>query len=131
MIMQVAMNDGGGDMARELLRRLVDAVWYLRTIEATDEVEDEAEVDVPSVRDPGSLYMAKYAAACKAISEPCNDGDTWWEDWWPKNCLWHPDDIARLARLRVVSFSSLYLTVRVNGQGWGYQRLLTRIWPRR
>ena len=33
-------------------------------------------------------------------SEPCDDGDTWWEDWWPTNCLWHPEDIARLARLK-------------------------------
>ena len=99
MIMQVAMNDSGNEMEGEVLRRLVDAAWYLRVIAATDE-EDEAEADVPSVRDPGSLYMAKYAAACKASSEPCGDGDTWWEDWWPTNCLWHPDDIARLARLK-------------------------------
>jgi hypothetical protein len=44
--------------------------------------------------------MSKYAAACKAIGEPCDDGDTWWEDWWPTNCLWHPADIARLAMLK-------------------------------
>lgn len=100
MIMQVAMNDSGDEMEGEVLRRLVDAAWYLRTIEATNDAEDDDEVDVPSVREPGSLYMAKYAAACKAISEPCDDGDTWWEDWWPTNCLWHPDDIARLARLK-------------------------------
>jgi hypothetical protein len=78
----------------------VDAAWYLRTIEATDEAEDEDEVDIPSVREPGYLFMDKYAAACKAIGEPCNDGDAWWEEWWPTNCLWHPDDIARLARLK-------------------------------
>jgi hypothetical protein len=100
MIMQVAMNDSGDEMDGEILRRLVDAAWYLRTIEATDEAEDEDEVDIPSVREPGSLYMAKYAAVCKAIGEPCDDGDAWWEDWWPTNCLWHPADIARLASLK-------------------------------
>jgi hypothetical protein len=100
MIMQVAMNDSGSDMEGEVLRRLVDAAWHLRTIEATDEAEDEDEVDIPSVREPGYLFMDKYAAACKAIGEPCNDGDAWWEEWWPTGCLWHPDDIARLARLK-------------------------------
>jgi hypothetical protein len=100
MIMQVAMNDSGGEMEGEVLRRLVDAAWYLRTIEATDEAEDEDEVDIPSVREPGYLFMDKYAAACKKIGEPCNDGDAWWEEWWPTDCPWHPDDIARLARLK-------------------------------
>jgi hypothetical protein len=100
MIMQVAMNDSGDEMEGEILRRLVDAAWYLRTIEATDEAEDEDEVDIQSVREPGSLYMAKYASACEAIGEPCEDGDAWWEDWWPTNCLWHPADIARLAMLK-------------------------------
>jgi len=100
LIMQVAMNDSGGEMEGEVLRRLVDAAWYLRTIESTDESDDEDEVDIPSSRDPASLYMAKYAAACRAINEPCDDGDAWWEDWWPTTCLWHPGDIARLARLK-------------------------------
>ncbi|NDE18098.1 hypothetical protein EBZ80_24585 [bacterium] len=100
MIMQVAMNESGGEMEGEVLRRLVDAAWHLRTIEATEEAGDDEEVDIPSVREPGYLFMDKYAAACKAIGEPCNDGDAWWEDWWPTNCLWHPGDIAHLARLK-------------------------------
>lgn len=100
MIMQVAMKYSGNDVEGEVLSRLVDVAWFLSTIEATDEADDEEEVDVPSVRDPGSLYMDEYAAACKAIGEPCEDGDAWWEDWWPTNCLWHPHDIARLARLK-------------------------------
>jgi hypothetical protein len=100
MIMQVAMDDSGGDMEGEVLRRLVDALWFLRTIAATAEAYDEDEVDIPSVREPGALYMERYAQACQKIGEPCDEGDAWWEEWWPTNCLWHPAEVARLARLK-------------------------------
>jgi hypothetical protein len=100
MIMQVAMNDSGGEMEGEVLSRLVDALWFLRTIAATAEVDDEDEVDIPSVREPGALYMERYAQACQKIGEPCDEGDAWWEEWWPTNCLWHPAEVGRLARLK-------------------------------
>lgn len=100
ILMQVCMNEHGGEMEGVIIRCLSDALWHLRTIEATEEAEDEDEVDIPSVREPGRLFMELYAKSCKAIGEPCEDGDAWWEDWWPTNCLWHPDDIARLARLK-------------------------------
>ena len=99
MIMQVAMNEHGGELEGEILRRLVDAAWFLRTTEGLKE-SDEDEVDIPSVREPARVFMEKYAAACKRIGEPCDDGDAWWEDWWPTNCLWHPNDVACLARLK-------------------------------
>ena len=99
LIMQVAMNEYGDDLEGEILKRLVDAAWYLRCTEAVAE-SDEDEVDIPSVQEPAALYMDLYAKACKAIGEPCNDGDAWWEDWWPQDCQWHPEDIARLARLK-------------------------------
>lgn len=99
LIMQVAMNEYGDDLEGEILKRLVDAAWYLRRTEAIAE-SDEDEVDIPSVHEPAAMYMDLYAKACKAMGEPCSDGDAWWEDWWPQKCLWHRSDIARLARLK-------------------------------
>jgi hypothetical protein len=102
MIMQVCMDDdrGSSDNTERLIRALVVAANELRWAEATEEEDDDDEVSVQTVREPGYLFMDKYAAACKQIGEPCNDGDAWWEDWWPTDCPWHPDDIARLARLK-------------------------------
>jgi hypothetical protein len=83
------------------MRALVVAASELRWTEANeDDDDDESEVSVPAVREPVYLFMDKYAAACKQIGEPCNEGDAWWEDWWPTGCPWHPDDIAQLARLK-------------------------------
>jgi len=99
MIMQVCMGgDNESDNHCRLITALVGAAYELRWIEAEEEAEDE--VNIPSVREPGYLFMDKYAKACKKIGEPCNEGDAWWEDWWPTDCPWHPDDIARLARLK-------------------------------
>lgn len=101
IIMQVCMGgDNQGDQHCRLIRALVDAAHELRWIEAEENAEDEDEVDIQSVREPGYLFMDRYARACKKIGEPCNEGDAWWEDWWPTDCPWHPDDIARLARLK-------------------------------
>lgn len=111
MIMQVAMNENGGDLEGEILSRLVDAAWFFRNTEALEDT-DEDEVDIPSVRKPGEVFMDKYEKACKAIDEPCNEGDAWWEDWWPTNCLWHPDDIARLARLKAGETRSIRRQLR-------------------
>lgn len=100
MIMQVCMDDSCGSESEErLIRALVQAAHELRWLEAMG-AADEDEVDIPSVREPGYLFMDKYAKACKRMGEPCEDGDAWWEEWWPTDCPWHPDDIARLARLK-------------------------------
>ena len=101
MLMQVCMGgDNQSDTHCRLIAAIVSATYELRWIEAEEEAEDEDEVDIPSVREPGYLFMDKYARECKKMGEPCEDGDAWWEDWWPTNCPWHPDDIARLARLK-------------------------------
>ena len=101
MIMHVCMEDSWeSESVERLVRSLVNAAHELRWLEAMGEAEDEDDVDTPSVREPEYLFMDKYAAACKAIGEPCNEGDAWWEDWWPTDCPWHPEDIARLARLK-------------------------------
>jgi hypothetical protein len=105
MIMQVCMGgDNQGDQHCRLIRAVVEAAYELRWIEAEEAAQevndDDADVDIPSVREPGYLFMDKYARACKKLGEPCNDGDSWWEDWWPTDCPWHPDDIARLASLK-------------------------------
>ena len=101
MIMQVCMDDerGDSDSAERLLRALINAAYELRYQGAMAE-SDEDEVEIPSVREPGHLFMDKYESACKKIGEPCNEGDAWWEDWWPTDCPWHPSDVARLARLK-------------------------------
>jgi hypothetical protein len=101
LVMQVCMGGNNqGDEHCRLIRSLVEAAHELRWIEAEEDAEDEDEVEVPAVREPGYLFMDKYAKACKKIGEPCDAGDAWWEDWWPTDCPWHPDDIARLARLK-------------------------------
>lgn len=101
MIMQVCMDDScESESVERLIRALVQAAHELRWLEAMGAADDEDEVDIPTVREPGYLFMDKYAAACKAIGEPCDEGDAWWEDWWPTDCPWHPDDVARLARLQ-------------------------------
>lgn len=102
MIMQVCMDDdhGSSDNTERLIRALVTAANELRWIEAEENADDDAETSIPTVREPGYLFMDKYAQACKKIGEPCDDGDAWWEEWWPTDCPWHPDDIARLARLK-------------------------------
>ena len=102
MIMQVCMDDDRGDSehSERLLRGLISAAYELRYQEAIEKSDDEDDVDIPSVREPEYLFMAKYEAACKKIGEPCNEGDAWWEEWWPTDCPWHPNDIARLARLK-------------------------------
>ena len=101
MIMQVCMDDScGSESVDRLIRALVQAAHELRWIEAEEDAEDEDDVAIPSVREPGYLFMDKYAKACKKIGEPCEEGDAWWEDWWPTDCPWHPDDIAWLARLK-------------------------------
>ena len=101
MIMQVCMDDScQSESVERLIRALVQATHELRWLEAMGEAEDEDEVDIPSVREPGYLFMDKYELACKKLGEPCNEGDAWWEEWWPTDCPWHPDDIARLARLK-------------------------------
>lgn len=102
MIMQVCMDeDGNSDEHTSLIRSLVNAAYSLRQIEALAEAEDEDEVRIREChRDAERLYMDRYAKACRKIGEPCEEGDAWWEDWWPTGCPWHPDDIARLARLK-------------------------------
>jgi hypothetical protein len=101
MIMQVCMDDdrGGGDDAERLIHALVDATYVLRSMEHLENTDDD-EADIPVASNAPSQFMALYAKACKAIGEPCEDGDAWWEDWWPQHVRWHPDDIARLARLK-------------------------------
>jgi len=101
MIMQVCMDDDRGDCdhTTRLISSLVTAAYQLRYVEA-DEDEDGDKADVSIVNDAPDLFMSAYAKACKKIGEPCNDGDAWWEEWWPTDCPWHPHDIARLARLK-------------------------------
>lgn len=101
MIMQVCMNDeGDADAGERLVRALVEAAYQLRWMEQAEELDDYDEAYVRVVENPGERFMDRYAKACRHIGEPCNEGDAWWEDWWPTDCPWHPDDIARLARLK-------------------------------
>lgn len=105
MVMQVCMDEdrADNDSTQRLIRALVRATNELRyqeAIEAADELEDDDEVCVRQVENPGERFMDRYARECKKIGEPCNEGDAWWEDWWPTDCPWHPDDVARLARLK-------------------------------
>lgn len=113
MIMQVCMDDDRGDSehAERLLRALINAAYELRYQEAMAE-SDEDDAEIPSVREPGYLFMDKYESACKKIGEPCNEGDAWWEEWWPADCPWHPDDIARLARLKAGETKSIRRQLR-------------------
>lgn len=99
MIMQVCMDEHGTDVHGEIVKRLVDAAWFMRCVESM-KATGEDDPDIPNVRDPGSLFMEQYAKACKRMGEPCEDGDAWWEDWWPTDCLWHRSDVVRLARLK-------------------------------
>ena len=113
MIMQVCMDDDRGDSehAERLLRALINAAYELRYQEAMAE-SDEDDAEIPSVREPGYLFMDKYESACKKIGAPCNEGDAWWEEWWPADCPWHPDDIARLARLKAGETKSIRRQLR-------------------
>lgn len=112
MIMQVCMDDSCGSESEErLIRALVQAAHELRWLEAMG-AADEDEVDIPSVREPWYLFMDKYAKACKRMGEPCEDGDAWWEDWWPTDCPWHPDDISRLAGLKAGETKSIRRQLR-------------------
>ena len=113
MIMQVCMDDTcESESVERLIRSLVKAAHELRWLEAIGASEDEDEVDIPEANDPGALYLECYAKACRAIGERYDGDDEWWEDWWPTDCKWHPDDIARLARLRAGETQSLRRQLR-------------------
>jgi hypothetical protein len=103
MILQVCVPRGDrpsdDDEHTALIRSLVNAAYCLRCIEQAAELDDD-EVCVRTVADPAAQFMDRYARACKKIGERCDEGDVWWEDWWPTDCTWHPDDISRLARLK-------------------------------
>jgi hypothetical protein len=115
MIMQVCVPRGdrpsNDDDHTALIRSLVNAAYHLRCIEQADEVDD-AEVCVRTVDDPAAQFMDRYARACKKLGESCDVGDAWWEDWWPTDCAWHPDDIARLARLKAGETKSVRRQLR-------------------
>ena len=112
MIMQVCMDDSRDrGVAGQCLRALVNAAYQLRTLEQLAET-DEDEVNVPEVSDPECRFLDRYARACRAMRERCDDGDAWWEDWWPTDCPWHPDDIARLARLKAGETASVRRQLR-------------------
>lgn len=112
MIMQVCMDDSRDDgVAGQCIRALVNAAYQLRTLEQLAET-DEDEVWVMEVKNPGEMFMDRYSKACKKIGEPCNEGDAWWEDWWPTDCPWHPDDIALLARLKAGETRSIRRQLR-------------------
>jgi len=103
MIMQVCVPRGDrpsdDDQHTALIRSLVNAAYQMRCIEQAEEVDD-AEVCVRTVDDPAARFMARYETACARIGERYDPDDVWWEDWWPTDCPWHPDDIAHLARLK-------------------------------
>jgi hypothetical protein len=115
MIMQVCVPRGdrpsNDDDHKALIRALVDAAYHLRCIEQAEEVDD-AEVCVRTVDDPAAQFMDRYDRACKNLGESCDVGDAWWEDWWPTDCTWHPDDIARLARLKAGETKSVRRQLR-------------------
>jgi hypothetical protein len=112
MIMQVCMdNTCESESVSRLIRSLVRAAHELRWLEAIG-AGDEDEVDIPEVPAPGELYLECYARACRAIGEHYDGDDEWWEDWWPTDCPWHPDDIARLSRLRAGATQSLRRQLR-------------------
>lgn len=113
MIMQVCMDDScESESVERLIRALVQAAHELRWLKAMGAADDEDEVDIPTVREPGYLFMDKYAKECKRMGEPCEDGDSWWEDWWPTDCPWHPDDVARLASLKAGETRSIRRQLR-------------------
>lgn len=113
MIMQVCMDEDRGncESTERLIRYLVNATYELRYQEAMAE-GDDGEVDIPMIPEPWCLFMDKYESVCKRIGEPVCDGDAWWETWWPTDCRWHPDDIARLARLKAGAAQSLRRQLR-------------------
>lgn len=101
IMMQVCMDDDSGDSdhAERLIAALVEATYQLRYMEAADE-DENGKADVAVADNAPKLFMTVYAKACKALGEPCDEGDAWWEEWWPTAIRWHPDDIARLAKLK-------------------------------
>ncbi len=111
--MQVCMDEDRADCdsTERLIRFLVNATYELRYQESAAADED-GEANIPQARKPAELFMAKYASACKQIGEPVCDGDAWWEDWWPQDGPWHPDDIARLARLKAGQTRSIRRQLR-------------------
>ena len=94
MIMQVCMDQDRGDCddTERLISALVTAAYQLRYMEAAAN-DDDGEANITIASDAPALFMSLYTKACKKIGEPCNDGDAWWEDWWPTDCQWHPHDI--------------------------------------
>ena len=113
MIMQVCMDEDRGDCdhTTRLISALVSAAYHLRYVEAAENDED-GEADITIATDAAALFMSLYVKACKQIGEPCNDGDAWWEDWWPTDCPWHPADIAHLARLKAGETKSVRRQLR-------------------
>jgi hypothetical protein len=113
MIMQVCMDDDRGDYdhTERLIDALVRAAYQLRYMEASEN-DDDGEANIPIVTDAPAMFMSAYAKACKKLGEPCEDGDAWWEDWWPTDCPWHADDIAHLARLKAGETKSVRRQLR-------------------
>lgn len=114
MIMQVCMDEdrADNDSTQRLIRALVRATHELRYQEAIEAADDDDAVGIPAVLNADHLFIEKYEAISKKMGEPVCDGDAWWEDWWPTDCPWHPNDIARLARLKVGEAQSLRRQLR-------------------
>jgi len=101
MIMQVCMDDDRGDFdhTTRLISALVNAAYQLRYVEAAEK-DDDGEANIPIADDPADLFIDRYTKIAQKAGMEYTVGDVWWEDWWPTDCMWHPDDIAHLARLK-------------------------------
>ena len=81
-----------------VIASIVDILHSFRAAEA--EYEDD-EAEVPVVKEPENFFLGE---ARKLVGDP-NAFDPWhddiWDDHWPTKCLWHANELKKLARLKV------------------------------
>lgn len=113
LAMQVCMQDCGDDYDTDMIRGLVNAAYACARKEHDAGHDEDDGLDFSlEQREVGEQFMRRYERACKAIGEPCEEGDQWWEDWWPTDCQWTKALVSRLAQLKAGETQSVRRQLR-------------------
>lgn len=100
MVVSMCMEDDIPEHFSEMLRCVINALYYCRLNEESQKDREDAKpVDI--VKNPDDLFMQTYEKLCDKAGIAVCDGDAWWEDHWPTDAFWHKHEIVQLTRLQI------------------------------